>query len=116
MGALQEYFDREYYPKKKKWSNAWRQVSNFRCGINTNNYVESWHRTLKEAYLGKLKRQRADVLVHILWDNVLPDVMADHVQARLELQAIVSNQAESTRRDIASNIEGKFNIICSLLL
>ncbi|KAI8137576.1 hypothetical protein BJV82DRAFT_337922 [Fennellomyces sp. T-0311] len=31
--------------------------------------------------------------------------MADHVQARLELQAFVSNQAESTRREIANNIE-----------
>ncbi|KAI8139858.1 hypothetical protein BJV82DRAFT_483312, partial [Fennellomyces sp. T-0311] len=51
--------------------------------INTNNHVESWHRTLKETYLGKLRRQRADVLVYILWENVLPDVMTSHVQARL---------------------------------
>lgn len=27
MTALQVYFDREYLPKKTKWSNAWRQVS-----------------------------------------------------------------------------------------
>ncbi|KAI9244109.1 hypothetical protein BDA99DRAFT_448644, partial [Phascolomyces articulosus] len=52
--------------------------------MNTNNYVESWYHTLKEAYLGKLKRQRADVLVHILWDNVLPDFMATYVQAKLQ--------------------------------
>ncbi|KAI8140895.1 hypothetical protein BJV82DRAFT_477321, partial [Fennellomyces sp. T-0311] len=84
--ALQAYFDREYLPKKEKWSNAWRQLHilfQFRNGINTNNHVELWHRTLKETYLGKLRRQRADVLVHILWENVLPDVLTSHVQARL---------------------------------
>ncbi|KAI9243156.1 hypothetical protein BDA99DRAFT_407810, partial [Phascolomyces articulosus] len=77
------YFDQEYLPKKEKWSNAWRQ---FHGHMNTNNYVESWHRTLKGAYLGKLKRQRADALVHILWDNVLPDFMATHVQAKLQFR------------------------------
>ncbi|KAI9275441.1 hypothetical protein BDA99DRAFT_532409 [Phascolomyces articulosus] len=62
---------------EEKWSNAWDQ---FHSHINTNNYVESWHRTLKEVYLGKLKQQRADVLVHILRDNVLPDFMTTHAQ------------------------------------
>ncbi|KAI7847281.1 hypothetical protein BDC45DRAFT_452091 [Circinella umbellata] len=76
MSALQAYFDAEYLPKKEKWCNAWRQ---YQGHMNTNNYVEAWHRTLKEAYLGKLKGQRADVLVYILWDNVLNDIMAEHV-------------------------------------
>ncbi|KAI9253498.1 hypothetical protein BDA99DRAFT_413085, partial [Phascolomyces articulosus] len=62
--------------------------------INTNNYVESWHRHLKEIYLTSLHRQRVDVLVYILWGLVLPDVMQDHVCtiARFKLRSM--NRAE----------------------
>ena len=82
--------------------------------MNTNNYVEAWHRTLKEAYLGKLKRQRADVLVYILWDNVLNDIMAEHVQTRLRIRASISNQSEVARRNAADAIPGKFFFFGSL--
>ena len=80
--------------------------------MNTNNYVEAWHRTLKDAYLGKLKRQRADVLVYILWDNVLNDIMSEHVQTRLRIRAIVNNQGEVARRNAADAIPGKVFFVC----
>ena len=41
--------------------------------IHTNNFVESWHSTLKSVYLGSARKQRTDVLVHILLHEVLPD-------------------------------------------
>ncbi|KAI9310196.1 hypothetical protein BX666DRAFT_1819168, partial [Dichotomocladium elegans] len=55
---------------------------------DTNNYVESWHRLLKEGYLGRMAGQRADVLVHILWDMVLPDFKTDHVRCEFQFQLI----------------------------
>ncbi|KAI9310213.1 hypothetical protein BX666DRAFT_1821871, partial [Dichotomocladium elegans] len=51
--------------------------------IDTNNFIESWHQSLKEVYLAGLKRQRVNVLVYILWDVVLPSLMTDHVQTAL---------------------------------
>lgn len=41
--------------------------------INTNNYVESWHNNLKSGYLGGSRKQRTDILVHLLLREVLPD-------------------------------------------
>ena len=76
--------------------------------MNTNNYVEAWHRTLKDAYLGKLKRQRADVLVYILWNNVLNDIMSELVQTRLRIRAIVNNQGKVARSNAADAIRGIF--------
>lgn len=41
--------------------------------INTNNYIETWHNTLKSGYLGSFRMQRTDVLIHLLLREVLPD-------------------------------------------
>ena len=41
--------------------------------INTNNYVESWHNTIKSGYLNGLRKQRTDILVHLLLREVLSD-------------------------------------------
>ncbi|SAL98737.1 hypothetical protein [Absidia glauca] len=66
------YFDRYYLDKKENWSMAWRQsyVASYTCDfdVRTNNYVESWHRTLKEVYLQNLRTQRVDVLLYILME------------------------------------------------
>lgn len=41
---------------------------------NTNNYVESWNSNLKINYLGSQRKQRPDVLVSKLLNEVLPDL------------------------------------------
>lgn len=41
--------------------------------INTNNYIEAWHNVLKSRYLGSCRKQRTDILVHLLLREVLPD-------------------------------------------
>ncbi|KAI7849150.1 hypothetical protein BDC45DRAFT_521297, partial [Circinella umbellata] len=61
---LYQYFERGFLWKREKWSQAWR---NHYHHVNTNNYIETWHRQLKEVYLPSLRRQRVDVLVYILW-------------------------------------------------
>ncbi|KAI8063306.1 hypothetical protein BC940DRAFT_214923, partial [Gongronella butleri] len=55
--------------------------------VHTNNYVESWHRTLKQVYLPSLRSERVDVLVWILMEQVLPDVMDDHVRTLQHFQS-----------------------------
>lgn len=41
--------------------------------INTNNYIETWHNTLKSSYLGRFRKQRTDILIHLVLREVLPD-------------------------------------------
>ncbi|CEP15851.1 hypothetical protein [Parasitella parasitica] len=67
-----------YLPKKEKWSKAWRKEN---YNIDTNSYIETWHRHLKEVYMMNIKKQRLDVLMYyLLWDFVLPDMMQDHIR------------------------------------
>ncbi|KAF7725272.1 hypothetical protein EC973_000282 [Apophysomyces ossiformis] len=57
----------------------------------------TWHRTLKQVYLSGLKRQRADVVIHILWDMVVPDIMQDHVRVVAGFENRRHNKAERKR-------------------
>ncbi|KAG2216419.1 hypothetical protein INT45_001376 [Circinella minor] len=65
--------------------------------VNTNNYIETWHRQLKEVYLPSLRRQRVDVLVYILWSLVLPDLIQDHLCTVAKFRLRRMNKAERTR-------------------
>lgn len=76
--------------------------------MDTNNYIESWHRHLKEVYLSSMKKLRVDVLVYVLWDLVLPDIMQDHLRAKVELKAKALSKAERQRKQIAYAYTGKF--------
>ncbi|KAI7858895.1 hypothetical protein BDC45DRAFT_433380, partial [Circinella umbellata] len=62
--------------------------------VNTNNYIESWHRHLKEVYLPSLRRQRVGVLVYILRSLVLPDLMQDHLCTVAKFKLRRMNKAE----------------------
>ncbi|KAI9310069.1 hypothetical protein BX666DRAFT_1871021, partial [Dichotomocladium elegans] len=102
------YFEREYIPKKTNWSNAWRHGN---YNVNTNNYIESWHRQLKEGYVSSLRRQRIDVLVYILWDMVLPDVVQDYLRIKANFSPHRLNKAERQRLQWARALSGKWIII-----
>ncbi|KAI9309927.1 hypothetical protein BX666DRAFT_2145619 [Dichotomocladium elegans] len=98
---LIQYIDDHYLGKKEKWSRAWRQHN---YHIDTNNFIESWHQSLKEVYLKGLKRQHVNVLVYILWDVVLPSVMTDHAQKALMVSPAVMTRAERQRNNLARDI------------
>lgn len=93
------YFEGYYLDKKEKWSRAWRQGT---YNLDTNNYIESWHRHLKEVYMARIKKQRVDVLVYLLWDVVLPDFMQDHLKYTAGISTARENDAEWFRRERAN--------------
>ncbi|KAI9309930.1 hypothetical protein BX666DRAFT_2015029 [Dichotomocladium elegans] len=101
------YFDSYYAEKKEKWSRVWRRGN---YNIDTNNFIESWHQSLKEVYLSGLKRQRVNVLIYILWDVVLPSVMTDHAQTALLVKSATMTKAERDRYNAARDIQGKLII------
>ena len=55
--AFAEYFESEYVPKKEQWAYCYRRGD----GINTNMFVESFHRNFKYQYLKAKYNKRADV-------------------------------------------------------
>ncbi len=56
------YFQRNYTPRVEEWATCYR-VSKF---VNTNMYLESFHRVLKIVYLQGKKNRRLDNLIHVL--------------------------------------------------
>ena len=57
-----KYFSSHYAKRAKEWAACYRRAAN----INTNMYIESFHRTLKYVYLKGRVNKRTDNLIHIL--------------------------------------------------
>ena len=57
-----EYFVQHYVANKKEWAVCYRQYA----GLNTNMYVESFHRVLKHVYLAGKVNKRMDKCIHTL--------------------------------------------------
>ncbi|KAH8920028.1 hypothetical protein BT69DRAFT_1195799, partial [Atractiella rhizophila] len=65
------YLETQWINQKERWGQAWRKECTL--NIDTNNYIESWHRDLKVNYIKRKRRQRVDYLVFLLTRQVLPD-------------------------------------------
>ena len=57
-----EYFDKYYVKRKQQWAGCYRKSS----FINTNMYVEAFHRVLKHVYMKGKVNKRVDKCVHVL--------------------------------------------------
>lgn len=69
-----QYFHRYWIldDKFKRWAKCYQPA--IYTNMETNNYVESWHRSLKHTYLRRKRNQRLDLLIHILVDRVEHDM------------------------------------------
>lgn len=54
--------------KYKRWAKSYQPA--MYTNMETNNYVESWHRLLRHTYLRGKRSQGLDLLIHILVDRV----------------------------------------------
>ena len=59
---FEEYFTKFYVQRKTQWATCYRKKS----GINTNMYVESFHRLIKYIYMRGRENKRIDKLLYIL--------------------------------------------------
>ncbi|KAI1001640.1 hypothetical protein K3495_g6560 [Podosphaera aphanis] len=64
------YLSSNWLCQAEKW---WSGNRYNMLNINTNNLIESWHRSLKTEYLGSVRKQRIDLLVYLLLEDVSPD-------------------------------------------
>lgn len=100
-----QYIMHEWIGTKDRWCRAWRQTPH--QGIDTNNYIERWHGQLKQRYLGLIRRQRMDYLIHLVVDKVLPDYQQQEKAAELGLVRPTMNKAELASREKAFALEGE---------
>ncbi len=63
------YINNYFFSRFPRWSKSYR--STFHGRIDTNNYIESWHRTLKYYFMKNKPNRRLDRLVYILSDIVI---------------------------------------------
>ena len=56
------YFNSHYANRKQQWALCYRKYSH----INTNMYVEAFHRVLKHIYMKGTINKRVDKCIHIL--------------------------------------------------
>ncbi|EIM84178.1 uncharacterized protein STEHIDRAFT_112627 [Stereum hirsutum FP-91666 SS1] len=99
-----KYVSSEWLPKTTQWSQAWcKDISRF--NINTNNYIESWHLLLKLDYLRLMRKQRVDILIYILVDEVELDLRREEVQITLGFDASRLQKSEKAAHRLAYAIE-----------
>ncbi|KAK3804606.1 MAG: hypothetical protein JOS17DRAFT_670160, partial [Linnemannia elongata] len=106
------YLEKQWMVPKKlaKWVLYFRE--NYQH-TNTNNLVESWHKTLKRQHLGYERDLRADDLVCLLQGVVDVDFRTTHFKITHGLQPIVLSQYDKANKakamalafDVASNMK-----------
>src|ERR1700742_4038501 len=73
--------------------------------IETNNLIESWHYHLKWNYLCLMRKQRLDVLVHILTDKVEPDYRRLDIRVSLGFENSNLSRVEYASRKAAESVD-----------
>lgn len=74
---------------------------------NTNNYIEAWHNILKSSYLGSFRKQRTDILVHILLREILPDFRIKVARLTLGLERRRLNDSEKKQRRLCNEVSSE---------
>ncbi|KIJ25137.1 hypothetical protein M422DRAFT_273914 [Sphaerobolus stellatus SS14] len=100
--AWLKYMAKEYIPTKERWAQAWRQHAHE--GIDTNNYIESWHSNLKRNYLGRIRRQRVDFLIRLLSEEIEPDYNRAHIRTGIGFGTRYLNKAEQEGKKSAETL------------
>lgn len=72
LPKVMDYLDTYYFRDgKTNWMVCERQGT-FYGQINTNNYVEAWHRTLKVKFFQQRRVKRVDRVIYVLSEKVIP--------------------------------------------
>ncbi|CAD6936245.1 unnamed protein product [Tilletia caries] len=87
-----KYVDETWLARKEMWARAWRQESH--RGVDTNNFIESWHNQLKTLYLGFMRKQGVDVLLWFLLRQCVQDYRTNELRVTLGLQACAMSKSD----------------------
>ncbi|KAF9343055.1 hypothetical protein BGX26_006339, partial [Mortierella sp. AD094] len=71
---LMQYLNKNYLDSeadRKHWMFCYRESVSYGW-INTNNYIESWHNTLKKHFFKDRQQRRIDTVIYILVNKAIP--------------------------------------------
>ncbi|KAK3817740.1 MAG: hypothetical protein J3Q66DRAFT_189593 [Benniella sp.] len=72
LPKIMKYFENQYFREEKiNWMLCERQGTYY-GQINTNNYVEAWHKALKVKFFQQKRQKRVDRVIHILSQLAVP--------------------------------------------
>lgn len=95
------YISGQYFSNEEMWAKAFRTGA--RENINTNNYIESWHKKLKYFFLKDRPNRRLDRLIWILTDTV----EKWYLQESARISSGVGRMTRSERFRLLKEIEAK---------
>ncbi|KAG0219290.1 hypothetical protein BGW41_008258, partial [Actinomortierella wolfii] len=71
--------------------------------ITTNNWIESWHKTLKQKYLGHERQVRADYLLYLL-QAAVNDIRMDYIKIKNGLLPLPTSKLDRMRKGRATAV------------
>ncbi|KAI8877047.1 hypothetical protein K501DRAFT_199017, partial [Backusella circina FSU 941] len=80
----------------KHWCEA--SQPQYDTNMETNNYIESWHKQLKTTYLKRKPNRRLHKLIYILVNDVEPEFISNVNQALLGIGRMGSREREEVKR------------------
>lgn len=97
-----QYMEKNYLDSvadRRRWMYCYRAGVSY-AWINTNNYVESWHNTLKKHFFKDKQQRRIDSVIYTLVHQAIP-----HYQQRCVRHSVQVGRMASTARDalVANN-------------
>lgn len=90
-----KYVEDQWLKTHERWAEHGRTLADH--SIITNMYIESWHGTLKGKHLGNRRKQRVDLLLHILVDEAMPSLRTRVLKIQFDVNHRQRSKAEEPR-------------------
>lgn len=90
---VKSYLEREWLQPETRRMWAWYARQAFHGGINTNNYVESMNRVIKEKWLRQRseRKLRLETLLRVVLNDILPNYRNNYMYSNINSDRCVSN-------------------------
>jgi len=85
--------------KQERWMFCYRQELSY-ASIDTNNYIESWHNTLKQHFFRDKQQRRVDTVIYVL--NV---IAVPHYQQKCMRSLVNVGRMNPVRRNEAKHLQ-----------
>jgi hypothetical protein len=91
--GLLDYLEKNYFEERSqaRWMLFYRQDIPV-AAIDTNNYIESWHNTLKTHFFKNRQKRRLDTVIYTLAKNAIPFYQRKCLLSRLQVGRMGATQ------------------------
>ncbi|KAF9117301.1 hypothetical protein BGX30_005609, partial [Mortierella sp. GBA39] len=94
--AMFEAHERQVVDVQESWMLCYRQDVSY-ASIDTNNYIESWHNTLKRHFFRDKQQRRADTVIYVLANLAVPHFQQKCIRSIVNVGRMNPAQAKELR-------------------